>query len=576
MGTGRTRTRPRHRGTTASGVALALLLAATLVPGGTAGAAPAGRLRGGAHRTPTLADSTVPDFNHDGYPDLAVTSLYEDVAGVTDAGAVNVLYGSAAGVQADSPANQLWAGGEAGVAVPAEAGSQFGWCTAFGDFNGDGYSDLAVCDPYLDVDGVTDAGGMEVLYGSASGLQATGTGGPDDQLWTQNSPGVEDQADPGEAFARSAAGGDFNGDGFGDLAIDVRGENVGTAMEAGAVAVLYGSPTGLQATGTGGPDDQFWTQDSPSVQDQAESQDWFGRNLATGDFNADGYADLAAGDFLEDLGTIVDAGGVEVLYGSVYGLQATGTGGPDDEFWTQDSPGVRNRSEAGDYFGHTVATGDFNHDGWDDLAISSRLEDVGSAIDAGGAEVMYGGSSGLQAFRPDDQWWTQNSTSVRDQSRSGDQFGFSLTVGDFNGDSFDDLAVGVPFKSIQPGHKEAGEVAVLYGSAGGLQSTGLSAPDDQVWNQDSPDVQDQAGTGDHFGIQVAAGDFNADGATDLAIGVGHETVGSVLAAGSAAVLYGVVGTGLQAVGPDDQLWSQDSPDVLDSAETNDQFGWWVL
>jgi hypothetical protein len=165
---------------------------------------------------------------------------------------------------------------------------------------------------------------------------------------------------------------------------------------------------------------------------------------------------------------------------------------------------------------------------------------------------------------------------VRDQSRSGDQFGFSLTVGDFNGDSFDDLAVGVPFKSIQPGHKEAGEVAVLYGSAGGLQSTGLSAPDDQVWNQDSPDVQDQAGTGDHFGIQVAAGDFNADGATDLAIGVGHETVGSVLAAGSAAVLYGVVGTGLQAVGPDDQLWSQDSPDVLDSAETNDQFGWWVL
>ena len=43
--------------------------------------------------------------------------------------------------------------------------------------------------------------------------------------------------------------------------------------------------------------------------------------------------------------------GVEILYGSSTGLQATGTGGPDDQFWTQDSPGVQDRSEAGDYFG---------------------------------------------------------------------------------------------------------------------------------------------------------------------------------------------------------------------------------
>ena len=121
---------------------------------------------------------------------------------------------------------------------------------------------------------VKDAGAVEVVYGSAAGLQDTGVGGPDDQLWTQDSPGVEDQSDPGEAMGRAVATGDFNGDGFQDLAVNVRGENVGTATEAGAVMVVYGSSTGLQADGTGGPDDQFWTQGSNGLQDQPETKDW--------------------------------------------------------------------------------------------------------------------------------------------------------------------------------------------------------------------------------------------------------------------------------------------------------------
>jgi hypothetical protein len=37
-----------------------------------------------------------------------------------------------------------------------------------------------------------------------------------------------------------------------------------------------------------------------------------------------------------------------VLYGSAGGLQATS---PDDQFWNQDSPGVRDMAEGGDQFG---------------------------------------------------------------------------------------------------------------------------------------------------------------------------------------------------------------------------------
>ena len=73
----------------------------------------------------------------------------------------------------------------------------------------------------------------------------------------------------------SVAVGDFNDDGFADLAIGVPGED----RNAGAVNVLYGSARGLGATGSGGPEDQLWTQDSPGIRGGAERNDLFGGGL---------------------------------------------------------------------------------------------------------------------------------------------------------------------------------------------------------------------------------------------------------------------------------------------------------
>ena len=63
------------------------------------------------------------------------------------------------------------------------------------DFNGDGSADLPIGVPLEDTGGRFFAGGLNVLYGSATGLQATGSGGPDDQLWSQDKPGVEGGAE---------------------------------------------------------------------------------------------------------------------------------------------------------------------------------------------------------------------------------------------------------------------------------------------------------------------------------------------------------------------------------------------
>src|SRR5688572_16924224 len=108
--------------------------------------------------------------------------------------------------------------------------------------------------------------------------------------------------------------GDFNNDGFADLAIGVPGEDVGDT-DAGAVAVLYGGPSGLRAAG-----DQFWHQDSLNIAGDSSPGDRFGAALAVGDFNGDGIDDLAIGVPGDEVSGNEDAGGITIIFGSLSGL----------------------------------------------------------------------------------------------------------------------------------------------------------------------------------------------------------------------------------------------------------------
>jgi len=157
------------------------------------------------------------------------------------------------------------------------------------------------------------------------------------------------------AQSNSKIYGDFNGDGFDDLAIGVPGEGVISADDgAGGVNVLYGSSNGLSATSP--LPDQFWTQNSANVNDASEQDDGFGDSLASGDFNGDGKDDLAIGVPGESVdtggGNIRFAGAVNVLYGSSNGLSATSP--RSDQFWTQNSANVNDASETADHFGRAL------------------------------------------------------------------------------------------------------------------------------------------------------------------------------------------------------------------------------
>ena len=207
------------------------------------------------------------DFNGDGHDDLAIGVPGEDIGDITDAGAVNVLYGSGAGLTAGG--DQLWHQARVGIRGGAEDGDMFSDSVAGGDFDGDGFDDLAIGVPGEDIGDITDAGAVNVLYGSGAGLTAGG-----DELWHQAMAEIRGGAEDGDLFGDSVASGDFDGDGFDDLAIGVPGEDIGDITDGGAVNVLYGSGAWLTATG-----DQLWHQDRVGVQGMAEAGDQLGFSL---------------------------------------------------------------------------------------------------------------------------------------------------------------------------------------------------------------------------------------------------------------------------------------------------------
>ena len=472
------------------------------------------------------------DFNGDGYLDLAAGVPGESVNNLEDAGTVNVIYGSASGLTATG--DQIWHQNtlapqtSAPLQAIARPGDAFGSSLAAGDFNGDGYTDLAVGAPNNDVltgSGNRDnAGEVNIIYGSATGLTATGN-----QSWHQDSPGIIGTAETGDNFGRTLTAGDFNGDGYVDLAVGAPGEDVFDIADAGSVNVIYGAAGGLTAFG-----DQSWHQDSgqaqqsPVIDSVAEARDNFGASLTSGDFNGDGVDDLAIGAPGESVGNIEDAGAATVIYGSNNRLTATG-----HQTWHQNSAGIAETAETGDRFAFSLAAGDFNGDGTDDLAAGAYSEDIGSATYAGGVNVIYGSNNRLSATG--NQFWSQDSAGVQGVADFGDYFGWSLTTGDFDGDGYTDLGVGVPLEEFVSTPTNSGAVNVLRGSDNRLTSQGdrLLTQNHLADNDNPPEVHDR------FGISLAAGDFNGDGRSDLAVGVPYEDIDGVTDVGEVDVFYNV-------------------------------------
>ncbi|MFH9939555.1 FG-GAP and VCBS repeat-containing protein [Streptomyces murinus] len=174
---------------------------------------------------------------------------------------------------------------------------------------------------------------------------------------------------PAKDFATKVNSGsiaDVDGDGYGDVVLGAGLEGYQPkGVVGGSIVVEYGAKGGVSTTRK----PVRISQDTAGVPGAGEKYDRFGYDLATGDVNGDGYADVAIGVMQESISGVSTTGAVTVLRGSAKGL--TGTGAVS---WHQNTAGVPGANEPYDMFGSQVALVDMNGDGRSELATGTDHE----------------------------------------------------------------------------------------------------------------------------------------------------------------------------------------------------------
>jgi hypothetical protein len=231
----------------------------------------------------------------------------------------------------------------------------------------------------------------------------------------------------------------------------------------------------------------------------------FGSALESGDFNDDGYSDLlVASPFYSDEEREW-VGKVEIVWGGVDS--------------TIDRTSYIGISE-GEQLGSSVATGDFNGDGIDDIAMGAYNALYGE-VRTGKVYVIEGISHLVSPMSSRDFAYDRPDSRLNGNRSDNGLYGLSMFAADLNADGFSDLLVGSPGAS-GPSSSNVGAVFFHRGSESGLSKFSSKTRYGGV-------------EGGMYGSSVAGGYLNADDEADLVVGSHVANKGEILSAG--AVYY---------------------------------------
>lgn len=481
----------------------------------------------------------VVDIDEDGLLDLLVGARRADPTR-RDVGAVYVYPGVRGAFFAETP-NREWFG--------QASGDLFGHAIAVCDFNADGHLDLAVSAPFV---GGDDAGNVQIflyradssrLFASAPSVTIAGEL-PDGSADGWGPPGFS-----GLRFGEAIAAGDFDGDGACDLAVYARGPSQ-AQLDSGAVFLYRGRAANGADRGGVETIPVLWWARADGMDDDSR----FGQKLGLADVNGDGLADLLASRSLYDAPSANDAGALYVLFGHARSEPARAITDIDAADWSV-------HGGAGDRMGHSAVLVPGEGGLADIVSGDSRAAVMGSELARPGVVRIYRGRAGgpdavasevregvgsnerfglgvgvigdldgdgrgeILAFAPyadtregenDDRGalYLVRTTGavtplVLERPNSGQRVGQALAwIGDLEGDGFPELAVGSSQTDVTNAGINLGAVRIYRGRPGGVDPAPVQVLSGFHRHSES----------DELGWAVApAGDFDGDGALDLAV-----------------------------------------------------------
>ena len=345
------------------------------------------------------------------------------------------------------------------------------------DLNNDGSPDFAVAATKADDSSNTDAGKIYIFHGGLNGT-------------------LDAEADAsailiGEAASDEAGSaldiGDINNDGIADLLVGAQlNDNGASAGLSGAAYLLFGP---VSSGNLSGADVKIYGDDA---------SDYFGNAiLNTGDMNGDGINDVAIAAYRDDPidpntnAEISNAGIVYLFFGPLTGTPTTA-----------DADLVLYGDVFSAYVGRDISrAGDMNGDGFADILVGARNRPTNN-LTANGTAFLISGDSALPA-----EMWVDEATAQLDGENHLDEFSRSATsLGDIDGDGFDDIAVGS--KGADNGGADSGAAYLYYGPL-----VGLYGPSEYHG------ILAGEVAGDNAGISIAnLGDTDNNGSNDLMVG----------------------------------------------------------